>query len=80
MIDIQLINKEVLSEQYIRNDFQDQWNIYKLIDFVKHLKYASLCIFDDLGIVEIHRSDNALVHVNLNDNEFIDDHDKVNPS
>lgn len=33
-MDRQLISKEVLSEQYIKYYFKDQWNIYKLIDFV----------------------------------------------
>jgi len=80
LIDKKYINQEVLSEAYIKNYFNDQWNIYKLLDFVKHLKYASLCVFDALGIVEIHRNESALVHGDLNDDEFIDDHGKLNPS
>ena len=80
MIDRKLINQALLSEAYIKNYFGDKWNINKLIDFVKHLKYASISIFDALGIVEIHETDNAFVHGDLNDAEFIDDHGKVNPS
>ena len=62
----------------LENFFNDQWNLYKLIEFVKHLRYASICIFDALGIIEIHRNGNVLVNGNLNDDEFIDDHGKVN--
>ena len=32
------------------------------------------------GFVEIHRNESALVHGDLNDDEFIDDHGKLNPS
>ena len=80
MIDRKLVNQALLSEAYIKKYFGDKWNINKLIDFVKHLKYASISIFDALGIVEIHETDNAFVHGDLNDAEFIDDQGKVNPS
>ena len=37
-------------------------------------------MFDALGIVEVHGDDSVLVHGDLNDADFVDDHGKVNPS
>ena len=47
----------------------------KLLEFVKLLRYASICVFDALGIVVIasYSVDDAVVNGNTKDNDFTDD-------
>ena len=39
----------MLTDKYINEFFGDDRTITKLIEFVKHLKYASIYIFDQIG-------------------------------
>ncbi len=81
LIDKGYISKEVLSEDNIKKHFNNTWTINKLIEFVKGLKHASICIFDSLGIVPIcsYSVDDAIVNGNLKDNTFINDTGNVCP-
>ena len=74
LIDKKLINPEMLSEKYIRNHFNDNWTINNLVKFIKKLKYASICIFDALGLVPIvqYNPNNAIVNGHFNDDYFLE--------
>jgi hypothetical protein len=79
LIDRGYIKQEVLSEQNIRNHFKNKWTVNKLIEFVKDLKHASICMFDALGVVPIasYSFDDAVVNSNLREDEFMNDEGHV---
>ena len=74
LVDRKLIKDYVLSEKYIIQYFGGVYNINKLIAFVKHLKYASICIFDPLGICPIasYSANEPIINGDLNASEFSD--------
>ena len=84
LIDKGLVNKEVLTEKYINTYFNEKkgFTSRNLIEFVKdELKYASLCIFDCLGLYPIisYSVNDAVVNGDLRPDEFIDEHNQINP-
>jgi len=83
LIDKKLINKEVLSESYINEFFKDKggFNVGNLIEFIIHLKYANICIFDCNGIVPIrsYSVNDANINGDLKEKDLYDDTNNVNP-
>jgi len=72
LVDKKLIKDYILSEQYINQYFAGTFNIPKLIAFIKHLKYASICIFDPVGICPIasYSANEPIINGNLDAIEF----------
>ena len=83
LIEKGLVNKKVLTEEYINNYFKNKggFNVNNLIEFIKDLKYASICIFDCLGIVPIiaYSVNDAVINGDFKPNEFIDENNQMNP-
>jgi hypothetical protein len=84
LIDRGYISKDALSETRINEFFNSKggFTINNLIEFVKGLKYAAICIFDPLGIIPIveHSLNHHVINGNLKDQDFIDDNQTFNPS
>ena len=74
LVDRRLIKDYILSEKYITQYFGGVYNINKLIEFVKHLKYASISIFDPLGICPIasYSANEPIINGDLDASEFSD--------
>ena len=74
LIEKKLIKNYILSEEYINQYFGSTLTINKLIEFVKHLKYASICIFDQLGICPIasYSANDPIINGDLCANDFGD--------
>ena len=83
LIDRGLVNKEVLTKENINNYFKDKggFNVNNLMGFIKDLKYASICIFDCLGIVPIiaYSVNDAVINGDFKPNQFIDENNQMNP-
>ena len=67
------------------NDFfklKGGFTINNLIEFVKELKYASITIFDPLGIIPIveYSCNHHVINGNLKNQDFTDCDNKLNPS
>ena len=69
-----------MSEAYINDFVKHKFTVDNLIEFIKHLKYANICIFDALGIVPIasYSVNDAVVNGDLKDKWFYDDNNNVN--
>ena len=83
LIDKGFVNKDALTEKCTNDYFKERrgFTARNLIEFIKDLKYASICIFDCLGILPIisYSVNDATVNGDFKPDEFIDENNQINP-